>query len=474
VIKSLFRKQTNIPTLSGGLPFFGQMFSMISGSPWDKMAQWVHECGTIYRIHLFGSDMIVVADPNILKVILSTKLSLFKKDLEWTYKPFLTILGKGLVTADGINHRQQRTLLASHFRTDLLDGIPEMALRAYQRLSIKLNKVKMEGSVIEMSEEFRHLTLQVIAEVILSLPPDESDRTFAHMYLPIVEEGNKRTWNPERAYIPNKAWFDFGKAVKKLNNYVTNLIKERYRLKEIEKLQDKKSTRPNDVLEIRIDSVPLNEWNDSTIKQIRDEVKTFILAGHETSASMLSWSLLELTRNPSLAETIRKEACQVFHGHLSTNGKTLISIPHRSELDKLVFSEACLRESLRLYSVVPSVVRVNSEAVAVGPYYIPHNSTIILNIQGVHHNPQYWPEPLKYNPYRFLGQQDIQSYTFIPFIEGPRMCIGQYLSLLESKVVLSALMLSYNFTIQNPDTAGIKHPYMVPIIPKDGHFMMIS
>ena len=166
LIIKLMEKPSNIPYVIGGYPFFGQMFVMLKGNPWDSMAKWVLEFGKVYKIHLFGSDMICVADPEILKVILSTKLSIFKKDLKWTYNPFLVILGNGLVTADGADHRKQRFvllvclycvytnttfilisyrfILAKHFRTDILDFIPQMALEAFQRLTIKLNKIKSQ------------------------------------------------------------------------------------------------------------------------------------------------------------------------------------------------------------------------------------------------------------------------------------------------------------------------------------------
>ena len=174
-----------VPQIRDGLPFFGHVFTMLKGSPWDQMARWAVEYGTFYKLHLFGSDAYVVSDPELLKIILQTKLSIFKKDVAWTYKPFMVLLGNGLVTAEGSSWRKQRNLLSSHLRLDILDQIPSITIRAVERLKIKLDKFKGSGSAIEMAEEFRHLTLQVIAEAILSLPPGESDHTFAHMYLPI-------------------------------------------------------------------------------------------------------------------------------------------------------------------------------------------------------------------------------------------------------------------------------------------------
>ena len=137
----------------------------------------------------------------------------------------------------------------------------------------------------------------------------------------------------------------------------------------------------------------------------------------------------------------------------------------------LVYAECCLRESLRKYSNVPTVVRLASESCDVGSYHIPKGSTIMVNMQGVHHNPKFWPEPLTYKPERHL--EPYKPYTFLPFVEGPRMCIGQYLSFLESKCVLTMLLRKYKFELTNPETAGIKHSFMVPIIPRDGHFYKV-
>lgn len=465
-------RKSTIPLVKGGVPFIGQVFTLLKGSPWDTFTEWMLEYGNIYRFQLFGRDSVFVSDPEMLKIILSTKMSKFKKDTEWVYAPFMVILGNGLVTADGESWRRQRTLLSSHLRIEILSEIPKMALEAVQRLSIKLDKVKKEGSTIEMAEEFRHLTLQVIAEAILSLPPEESDRTFAHMYLPIVEEGNLRTWSPQRMVLPTPSWFKHRKDVEKLNNYVTSLIEKRWALRQTEEATGIRN-RPLDVLDKTLGAIDPAEWNTATLHQIRDEIKTFILAGHETSASMLAWSLFELSKEEgkdSLARVVQ-ESKGVYGPSVEDVISERVALPGREALDQLNYTECCLRESLRKYSVVPTVVRVASEDILLDQHLIRRGTSVMLGIQGVHHNPDYWPEPHEYRPERFLV--DIKPYTFIPFVEGPRMCLGQYLSLLESKTVLSLLLSRYKFELVDPEGAGKKHPFMVPIIPKTGHYMKV-
>lgn len=463
----------NVPTVQGGLPFFGLVFTMLKGSPWDTMANWAKEYGPVFTFHLFGSDSLCVSDPSLLQYILNTKMSIFKKDLEWVYQPFMVILGNGLVTAHGDSWRQQRTLLSHTLRIDILDEIPGMALRAVQRISKKIDASIANGTTINMAEEFRHLTLQVIAEAILSLSPEESDQTFAHMYLPIVEEGNLRTWHPERTFMPFlPSFWHYRASVKKLNEYVSGLINARRALRRQE--GGVSTTRRQDILDKVLQAAPGDdEWTDKALQQVCDEVKTFILAGHETSASMLTWSLYELSQNSSLADRLRAQADDVY-GPTKPPCERM-SIPPKDVLTaKLDFADCCLRESLRKYSVVPTVVRVCSESL----YYqernihIPRGTNVMINIQGAHWCEENWPEPAAYKPDRFYGE--IKPYTFLPFVEGPRMCLGQFLSLLESKIVLSLLVQSYDFEVVNTEDAGKTHPFMVPIIPRTGHIMKVT
>lgn len=465
------RNGFNVPSVQGGLPFFGMVFTMLKGSPWDTMAGWAKEYGSIFSFHLFGTDSLCVSDPSLLHYILNTKMSVFKKDVDWVYQPFMVILGNGLVTAHGTSWRRQRTLLSHTLRIDILDEIPGMALRAVQRLSKKIDTSIAEGTTINMAEEFRQLTLQVIAEAILSLSPEESDKTFAHMYLPIVEEGNLRTWHPERAFMPFlPSFWQYSASVNKLNGYVCGIINARRALRRREAAEaEGKVTRKQDILDKVLQAAEV-EWTDESLMQVCDEVKTFILAGHETSASMLAWTLYELTQNSSLADKLRKQADDLYGPVKSPCDRS--TIPSKDVVTaKLDFADCCLRESLRKYSVVPTVVRVCSEPLVFKErnINIPRGTNVMINIQGAHWNEENWPEPATYKPERFY--EEIKPYTFLPFVDGPRMCLGQFLSLLESKIVISLLVQSYDFEVVNTDDAGKKHPFMVPIIPNTGHIM---
>uniref|UniRef100_A0A7S2Y0F8 Cytochrome P450 n=1 Tax=Fibrocapsa japonica TaxID=94617 RepID=A0A7S2Y0F8_9STRA len=438
------------------------------------MTEWAQTYGPIYQFHLFGKRCVGVADPSLLKTVLNTEMSKFHKDRDFTYRPFMSLLGTGLVTSEGPLWRRQRSLVSAAFRIHILEEVAHMSRRAVARLSKKLEKIRGTRESIEIGEEFRHLTLQVISEALMSLPPGESDTTFASLYLPIVTEGHLRIWYPYREYLPTPAWFSYISNVKKLNAYITSIIEKRYELIQEEKGSGKPSSRRQDILDRVIGAIPEGEWGQAAVKQLRDELKTFVLAGHETSAAMLTWALHELILDQDKMQRVEEEAKATF-GSLP-----LDQSPDDSEIfKKLEYTTGCLKEALRKYSVVPTVVRNASEdRVLAGEgeqkYFIPAGTSIMIGIQAVHHRADLWPEPNKYQPERFLakankdGSPAISPYTFLAFIEGPRQCLGQNLSLLEGKIVLSTLVQNFKFKVKEGAADVTKHPWMVPVIPENG------
>lgn len=117
-----------------------------------------------------------------------------------------------------------------------------------------------------------------------------------------------------------------------------------------------------------------------------------------------------------------------------------------------------------------------------GPHPVPAGATLLIAIQAVHRDPNYWPDPMKFDPHRFTDPDNRPApYTFLPFIEGPRNCLGQHLALLESKMVLGLLTQRYNFSFNeqvqtelNGQDSDPRHRYMVPIIPKKEMLVTVS
>ena len=297
---------------------------------------------------LMGNTIFSIASPIYCKYILQSKIAHVQKDITNTMKPFLSILGTGIVSSDGSHWLQQRLKMSHPLRQDILQIIPYQTLVAVQRLLAILDNAAAaadpNNNSVPIGSLLRHLTLQVISSSFLSLSHHESDETFAKLYLPIVDECNQRVWHPYRAYLfLLPSFWIFQYHVYRLNHYVSTLIRQRWKLR-CEERRDSgdhdnsnyevafetesstpstvhnnnngttnqqqthrpSSRRRQDILDkillvyetnvgdntdAKTNSTTLPE---SIVKQVRDELKTFMLAGHETSAALMTWTIYEL------------------------------------------------------------------------------------------------------------------------------------------------------------------------------------
>jgi len=468
------------------LPFLGSIldFTLSGLTPWDLMASWHAAHGPIYRFVLLGRECISVSSPSLLKDALQSRVKVVQKDVDFAYAPFLSILGRGIVTSEGKEWMRQRASVGAALKHDILDDIPKITLRMVRRMCVVLDAAAASGSspVVEMAGSLRHLTLQVISDAFLGLDPDESDGTFAQMYLPIVDEANRRVWAPYRAaMVWTPQYWRHLAAVRRLDRYVSGLITGRWD----ERRRGSGGKRRKDVLDNVLKAYERSYGISKSlptyvVKQVRDEMKTFMLAGHETTAAMMTWSVYELMKDkgrggPKGGKMVRKittEAEEIFgKGYDCCAGsldEAIAALPDRETLGKLCFSEGCLKEALRKYSVVPTVARQVVEDTKFGSHVVPRGTTVMIGIQAMHLDPLHWPEPFSYCPERFVDPSPRpQRFTFLPFIDGPRDCLGQYLALLESKMVLAMLFQRYNFSMEDTIEGDPRHIFMVPIVPKE-------
>ena len=180
------RALASIPSAPEGNWLLGDMIPLATNSPWEKMTEWVlAEKSGIIKVHVLNTYLVVVGSPQGLRQIFQTKQRDYPKDAKLSYHNFLNILGSGpvsgLVTAEGEHWRKQRVTMGPTLRTDIIDSVIGIGFRAADRLSQKLDRLRGTGEVVDMEEEFRLLTLQVIGEALLSLAPEECDRVWAQV-----------------------------------------------------------------------------------------------------------------------------------------------------------------------------------------------------------------------------------------------------------------------------------------------------
>jgi cytochrome P450 len=330
-------------------PCLGQAINFLRYRPWDLLTNWHRLYGPIVCFNLLGATMFSIASPDLLKVVLQSKISAVKKDIANTMKPFLSILGTGIVTSEDESWMKQRLKMSNPLRRDVLEIIPRQTLIAVQRLMVIMDKAADAGQEIPIGSSLRHLTLQVISGSFLSLSAEESDSTFAEMYLPIVDESNTRVWHPYRSYmffLPS--FWKYISNVQRLNQYVSKLIRDRWTLRRKEHAANTSANREHDILD-RVLQVYEKEFParhvlpEQAVRQFRDEMKTFMLAGHETSAAMMTWTLYELMGNSELMQRVADEGESVFGSVVDWRTANVSDIPEPDDVARLVLSEASLK-----------------------------------------------------------------------------------------------------------------------------------
>ena len=467
-----------VPSVGGTVwPFLGHALQLNGSRPWHKMANWCfeHGSGNVVYFKVLDKHVLYVAHPLLLKRVLQTQQRVYSKD-QASYKHFKCLLGQGLVTSEGDTWRHGRMLLSQAMRIDVLELVPSVGVNAAHRLIEIVGAATAKGKTADVDELYRHLTLQVIGEAVLSLPASEVDKVLPKLYLPVVHEANARVWAPWRQFMP---WLGGCRhrdaALAKLNKYIADYVRARWALivrekKEMERT-GKEPLRKRDILDRYM--TQLEACGEAEVLQVRDDLKTMILAGHETSAATLTWATYELLMHPEIAAKVREEAQDVFGNCDISKGEC----PSREEIQRLKWAPAVLRETLRKHSVVPLVMRAATrddvipaaEAGTARDVHVPKGCAIMVGIEAVHRRPDVWPEPEKFKPERFFDMDKVDPFAWIPFINGPRNCLGQHLSFLEMQIVLSLMFGRLDLSLaMDAKAAGTPHSYIIPTVPAEG------
>ena len=184
------------------------------------------------------------------------------------------------------------------------------------------------------------------------------------------------------------------------------------------------------------------DGNGLSSKEILDEVETFLFAGHDTTSSGISWILYNLARHPEIQAKVQKEVDTV----LEKRENNRIQWDDVSELPYLT---RCIKESLRLHPALPIIGREIKHPLQIDDKLVPVGTHLDVNIWNLHHNPEVWEEPMKYDPDRFLPEKmaKMDSHAFMPFSAGPRNCIGQVFAMNEMKTTTARILREFDLSV---------------------------
>jgi len=431
-----------------GYPVIGNLhrFGPLNRLSWLKQMQEIH--GDVFRLKLFNRHLIVVASADEVQRILKTEYKIFTKD-SVAFEKVKKFLGNGLVTNEGTSWLRQRRLMQPAFHQKTIGLLADEMISCINRLLARFDSYHQRGASFELGHEMMSLTMDVVVKTLFgSAFNDRETARITQIFNLVLQETNRRILFPIRALqrIPTRASWYYDRHIEELNEVIQSLIHKRRNSGE----------EHNDLLQMLLDAQDEETGAGMSDVQLRDEIMTLFLAGHETTGTALSWTLLLLDRHPEWWKKVAEEVDQVLG----------IRTPEASDYNSLEITRRVIYEAMRLYPPVPLLVRSPQQPFQIGNYTIPKGAQLLPGIFLLHRDKRHWVAPDSFNPNRFLKENEEarHPFAFIPFSAGPRVCIGFHFATMEA--VFTLAMVVQRFRVQIDQDYHIQPDFTFTLRPK--------
>ncbi|XP_005113028.2 leukotriene-B4 omega-hydroxylase 3 [Aplysia californica] len=373
-----------------------------------------------------------------------------------SYDMMVPWLGEGLITTNGDHWARQRHLLTPAFHLDTLRAYHDINNSCVDVMMDRLRESSKDGRSVDLYQFMYKLTLDIILQTAFSYSSGCQMEGGVSEYIKAISRTQeilgKRFLTPLMYSDFLFRWSSEGQEFYKLCDVAHRwseavISRRREQLETCPPDSGLKKKKKEDFVDILLSATDEN-GNRLSDREIRDEVDTFLVAGHETTACGAMWTLYDLARHPDHQRRVQEEVTQVMGGRTDVAWE---------ELSRLQFTSQCIKESLRLHSPVPSVERLLSEDVSVDGHTIPKGTVVTLYLWVLHHNSAVWEEPFEFRPERFDPDnvKAMDPFQFLPFSAGSRNCIGQHFAMNEMKVVIAKTIK--NFTLTFDPSHKVEH-----------------
>lgn len=340
------------------------------------------------------------------------------------YAKLRGVLGAGLVTSEGDFWKRQRRIANPAFHRERIAHFGEVMTRCATDMLDGWSERIARGEPFDVSQEMMRVTLRVIGLTMLSADVEARSSIVAEaidalLHIVIRRVNNILDW-PE--HLPTSENRRYDRALRALDRVVNEVIAERRRTGE----------QKGDLLAMLMSARDPETGEGMSDGQLRDEVMTVFLAGHETTANTLTWTLYLLSLHPDAARKVREEVASVLGERP----------PKLEDLDRLVYTEQVLKESMRLFPPAWFISRSVIEDDVVGGYHIPKGSWVLFSPYLTHRDPRFWTNPEGFDPLRFTQEEEEKrpKCAYFPFSTGPRKCIGEAFAMMEARLILAVIM----------------------------------
>jgi cytochrome P450 len=418
-------------------------------NPFGFVASRFAQYGDIYYAPSIDGGLYAIRHPDHLQEVLVTRAASFEKKHS-AFRRLAEVLGDGLLNSDGDRWRRHRRMIQPAFSTARVAGyaasMVDETMSALHRFA--------DGETRDLDHDMMELTLRVVNRALFSHDAGGDTATVSRAMTAFQE----RLTGPELVprWVPWPRRRRTEQAIEDLDRIVYGLIAARR--------AQEKAPDPPDLLHMLVTAI--DEEGDHqklTEKEVRDELVTLLLAGHETTSNALTWTWYLLAQHPDAEAKLHHELDTVLGGRP----------PTLADLERLPYTEQVIKEAMRLYPPVFMVARMAREDTEIGGYPVPKGSEVVLWIYQAHHDARWFPEPESFRPERFAPGEEakLPKLAYAPFGAGPRACIGKSFAAIEARLILAAMAQRFRFTLAPGHV--VEQAPRITLGPKNGMKMVV-
>lgn len=387
--------------------------------------------GDMYSTTFRGVPLYVTRHPAHIHETLVTRGQSFQKpETGFGARQLRRFLGTGLVTSNGDFWRRQRRMINPAFNRRRIEAFGDVMVEKAVAAMLGWRS----GDVREIGHVMMSITLAIVAKTLFDADTSADQDRVSRALDAFRNSSSAATFLPD--WVPLPSIRRTRQALLDVDQIVYGLIDER-RKETDEALATRGDLLSALLLATEDGSSTAATGARMTRKELRDELLTLFLAGHETTSQALTWTFYLLSQHPEIEAEVQDELDRVLGGRLATAA------------DDLPLVDRVIQESMRLYPPVTTVARAAIEDTEVGGWAIPKGADMICWIYHAHHDPRWWPDPERFDPNRFRPDRlaTIPDGAFTPFGAGQRQCIGKHFSLMEARLILATILQRYRLRL---------------------------
>ena len=375
----------------------------------DRFARY----GDIYHVPE-DAGLFVLSHPEHIHEVLVSKASAYHKTHS-VLDRLKAVLGEGLLTSDGDTWKRHRRMIGPAFQRKALEGYASAMVDE----ALATRETWDGGGVRDVGEDMMALTLRIVSRTLFGHDASAEVGVVAGA-MEAFHDGLEPSFAP--SWVPTPRRIRVKRAVQRLDGIIFDMITQRRA----------NQNEGNDLLGRLLRAVDdEGDGTHFTEKEVRDELVTLFLAGHETTAQLLTWTWYLLARNPQVRDALWAELDEVLAGQP----------PTLNDLDRLPYNLQVIKEAMRVYPPAYLLARRAVSDTSIGGYEVASNTEVVIWTYMTHHDPRWYPEPEEFRPERFTpaAEAGLRRGAYLPFGAGPRACIGRSFALMEAQLLLAAL-----------------------------------